>query len=70
VSATTTVRQRVTATVSQRHHVEQLTLVAITMGVSSLLELHMYQALGLFSVLAIGLRDILIVLLFAEEELR
>jgi hypothetical protein len=62
------VRTRVKAAVCQRQHVEQLSLVIITMVVSSLMELHAYTALSLFSVVAIGCRDILIVLLFAEEE--
>jgi hypothetical protein len=38
------------------------------MVVSSLMELHAYTALGLFTVFAIGCRDILVILLFAEEE--
>lgn len=60
---------RVAACVSKRHHVEQLTLVAITLVISTLLELHDYSALGIFSVLAIGCRDMLLILLFAEEDL-
>lgn len=61
-------RDRIRACVSQRHHVEQVTIIAIVMIISSLMELHLYTALGIFSVVAIGCRDILVVLLFAEEK--
>jgi hypothetical protein len=61
-------RVRIRACLSQRHHVESLTLILIILVIQSLVELHEYSALGLISLLTVGCRDILLVLLFAEEE--
>ncbi len=61
-------RERVRATLSQRHHVEMITLLFILMAIQTLAELHFYIALAVSSPLLIGLRDIVVILLFAEEE--
>jgi hypothetical protein len=61
-------RDRVSATLARRQHVEHLSLILVLMIIQTIAELHMYFAIGLVSALMIGSRDILIVLLFAEEE--
>jgi hypothetical protein len=61
-------RERVRAALSQRQHVESLSMLAILMVIQSLVELHSYAALGFVTLLTVGCRDILMVLLFAEEE--
>lgn len=66
--AAATASQRIKGALSRRHHVEALALAVILMTIQALLDYHMYAALGIFTIVSIGLRDILVVLLFAEEE--
>jgi hypothetical protein len=60
-------RDRIRACLSQRHRVEQLTALIIVAIVQMLLDMHNYQALGYISIMGWVLRDIIIILLFAEE---
>ena len=61
--------ERIAATLSRRQHVESLSMLALLLVIQSLIELHTsYGTLGFITVITVGIRDMLIVLLFAEEE--
>lgn len=63
-----TFRERVALCFTHKRQVEQLLLIFTFLVIEMLVEMRAYAALGPVTILMIGLRDMLILLLFAEEE--
>jgi hypothetical protein len=64
-----TVGESIRICMSTRHNVERLSVMLVLLMISMAVEMHVpYEWLGGGSMGAIGIRDIIVLMLFAEEE--